>query len=325
MASRTLTFPGDLFPEGTSLGAYPATDWGAHYPSGDPAVYSTAVDTQTVTAGAVTFTGLSDGADYYACGDVGSGTYRYQLFSVPTPADVQPLDSDLTAIAALSTTSYGRSLLALADAAAGRTSLGLGSAATHAHSDYLAASSAPVVPWANWRPFSAKIESIPRPMLGTGTAHGMSSGRIVLAACSEPLRAGVTYSWLKFLYSTAPTTPTNQWACLIDGATMNVLRSSTDLTTTAFSNSTYATFTLSSTYTPASDIAKPYVGLLITASSLSGLLYGTTAPGLMVSSALSESDLFGWGASGLTTPLADGVSAGTVGTGFNFFPYYLIG
>lgn len=240
-------------------------------------------------------------------------------------ADVQPLDSDLTAIAALSTTSYGRSLLELADAAAGRTSLGLGSAATHAHSDYLAASSAPVVPWANWRPFSAKIESIPRPMLGTGSTHGMSSGRILLAACSEPLRAGVTYSWLTFLYATAPTSPTHQWACLIDGSTMKVLRSSTDLTTTTVTNGTYVTFTLSSTYTPASDIAKPYVGLLITASSLSSLLYGVQAPGLMVSSALSESNLFGWGASGLTTPLADEASAGTVGTGFTFFPYYLIG
>lgn len=41
-------------------------------------------------------------------------------------ANVQPLDSDLTAIAALSTTSYGRSLLALADAAAGRAALGVG-------------------------------------------------------------------------------------------------------------------------------------------------------------------------------------------------------
>lgn len=36
----------------------------------------------------------------------------------------QPLDSDLTAIAALTTTAYGRALLALADAAAGRTALG---------------------------------------------------------------------------------------------------------------------------------------------------------------------------------------------------------
>lgn len=42
-------------------------------------------------------------------------------------ASYQPLDSDLTAIAALATTSFGRSFLALADAAAGRTLLGLGS------------------------------------------------------------------------------------------------------------------------------------------------------------------------------------------------------
>lgn len=39
--------------------------------------------------------------------------------------DAQPLDSDLTAIAALTTTSYGRSTLSLADAAAGRAYFGL--------------------------------------------------------------------------------------------------------------------------------------------------------------------------------------------------------
>lgn len=38
---------------------------------------------------------------------------------------VQPLDADLTAIAALTTTSFGRSLLALADASAARTALGV--------------------------------------------------------------------------------------------------------------------------------------------------------------------------------------------------------
>lgn len=42
----------------------------------------------------------------------------------------QPLDSDLTAIAAVTTTSYGRALLALADAAALRTAASLGSLAT---------------------------------------------------------------------------------------------------------------------------------------------------------------------------------------------------
>ena len=42
----------------------------------------------------------------------------------------QPLDSDLTAIAALSTTSYGRALLALADAAALRTAAAVGTVST---------------------------------------------------------------------------------------------------------------------------------------------------------------------------------------------------
>lgn len=42
----------------------------------------------------------------------------------------QPLDSDLTAIAALTTTAYGRAFLALADAAAARTALALGTLAT---------------------------------------------------------------------------------------------------------------------------------------------------------------------------------------------------
>lgn len=40
--------------------------------------------------------------------------------------DAQPLDSDLTSIAALSTTTFGRSLLTQADAAAARTTLGAG-------------------------------------------------------------------------------------------------------------------------------------------------------------------------------------------------------
>lgn len=52
------------------------------------------------------------------------------LSSATAASTYQPLDSDLTAIAALTTTAYGRSLLALADAAAGRTLLGLGSLAT---------------------------------------------------------------------------------------------------------------------------------------------------------------------------------------------------
>lgn len=48
----------------------------------------------------------------------------------------QPVDADLTAIAALTTTSYGRALLALVDAAALRTVAGLGTVATHAATEF---------------------------------------------------------------------------------------------------------------------------------------------------------------------------------------------
>jgi hypothetical protein len=54
----------------------------------------------------------------------------------------QPVDSDLTAIAALTTTSFGRSFLALANAAAGRTLLELGSAATQSSAAFDAAGAA---------------------------------------------------------------------------------------------------------------------------------------------------------------------------------------
>ena len=60
-----------------------------------------------------------------AWGDI-TGTLSDQTDLQSALTGRQPLDSDLTAIAALTTTTYGRSLLTLADAAAGRSSLGLG-------------------------------------------------------------------------------------------------------------------------------------------------------------------------------------------------------
>jgi len=64
----------------------------------------------------------------------GTNSGDQDLSSYATTAAVaagyQPLDSDLTAIAALTTTSFGRALLALADAAALRTAAAVGTMAT---------------------------------------------------------------------------------------------------------------------------------------------------------------------------------------------------
>ena len=71
-----------------------------------------------------------------------AGTNTTQIATTAfVAAGYQPLDSDLTAIAALTTTSYGLALLALADAAALRTAAALGTAATANSTDFVAAAS----------------------------------------------------------------------------------------------------------------------------------------------------------------------------------------
>lgn len=71
-----------------------------------------------------------------------SDPHTQYLLETAAAAAYQPLDSDLTALAALTTTEYGRSLLELTDAAALRTSLGLGTAAESSTSDFDSAGTA---------------------------------------------------------------------------------------------------------------------------------------------------------------------------------------
>ena len=88
--------------------------------------------THTGTQGVNTISGLGGAATLnvgttagtVAAGDDSRITGALQASTAATT--YQPLDSDLTAIAALSTTSFGRSLLTQADAAAARTTLGAG-------------------------------------------------------------------------------------------------------------------------------------------------------------------------------------------------------
>lgn len=83
------------------------------------------------------------------------------LTTAAAAAAYQPLDADLTAIAALTTTTFGRSLLTQADATAARTTLGLGTAATQASTAFLQlAGGAQTVAGSQTTTFSAAVASI---------------------------------------------------------------------------------------------------------------------------------------------------------------------
>jgi hypothetical protein len=102
MATFSLTRV-DVFPDGTSVGAYPAANWSQAQlpPSGAPQGSSTA--TATMTSGTASFTGLADGTRYYFGAQV-SGTWRYVTgVSSPASAESRVLAAD-----------YGVSLLATA-------------------------------------------------------------------------------------------------------------------------------------------------------------------------------------------------------------------
>jgi chemotaxis protein histidine kinase CheA len=84
---------------------------------------------------------VQTGADAFTKRAIGAASSTDLLDRAAGDGRYQPLDSDLTAIAALSTTSFGRGLLVLADAAAGRTAFGLGTAALADTEDFQPADS----------------------------------------------------------------------------------------------------------------------------------------------------------------------------------------
>lgn len=97
-------------------------------------------------------------------------------------AFAQPLDSDLTALAALATTAFGRGFLDLADAAAGRTKLGLGTAALSASGDFQPIDSdltaiAALTTTATGRSLLAGVDAAAlRTILALGTAATVNTG-----------------------------------------------------------------------------------------------------------------------------------------------------
>jgi hypothetical protein len=100
----------------------------------------------------------------------------------------QPLDADLTAIAALATTAYGRAFLVLADAAAGRTALALGTAATSNTTAFDAAGAAA----------AAQAASDPSGAAATAQAAAIASSSASLTAALArltPLDANHLHAW----------------------------------------------------------------------------------------------------------------------------------
>lgn len=83
-----------------------------------------------ILAALLTVDGAGSGLDADLLDGQSSAAFEVAGAAAAAQAASQPLDSDLTAIAALTTTSFGRSLLEAANAAALRTLAGLGGAAT---------------------------------------------------------------------------------------------------------------------------------------------------------------------------------------------------
>ena len=86
MANFTLNVPAAIFPNGTSVSAYPARGQSPTVPG----PLGTAINTQTISAGACTFTGLTDGESYVAFGVV-NGAYRRVGFTLPEPVPETPM------------------------------------------------------------------------------------------------------------------------------------------------------------------------------------------------------------------------------------------
>lgn len=153
-------------------------------------------------------------------------------------AALQPLDPDLTAIAALSTSSFGRSLLTQADASAARTTLGAGTSSFSGVYTDLSSIPSTFTPAAHTQAFST-LTSTPTTLSGYGITDSQPLDTELTAL------AGLTSAADKLPYFTGSgtagvTTFTTAGRSLVDDADSTAMRSTLGLGTLATQSGTFS-------------------------------------------------------------------------------------
>lgn len=158
----------------------------------------------------------------------------------------------------------------------------------------------------------ALYETFDRDMCNEVNTALLSSGRLSLQAIYLP--AGTVVSSISFWSATtAAGTPTNQLFGLYDSS-LNLLRSSTNDTTTAWAANSKKTLSLTSTFTTTYS-GIHYLGLMVTATTVPTIKGNTARTGGQMQAAAPS--MGGTSTTGLTTALpATAAAPGTVTTSF---------
>jgi len=202
-------------------------------------------------------------------------------------ASSQPVDADLTAIALLTTTSYGRSLLTLAAASDLRTAAGTTNATMRTGAFYESMS---------------RVEAI--------SAAAQTSGTLYMHSIT--LQPGQTITSITVLNgNTSLSGHTNHWAGVWDSSRV-CLAISPDATNTAWGSNSAKTFTMGTPYAnPGATALQLYVGIMV-AGVTTGNFISCNA---MVSATVSVAPTFcATSTTGMTSPPAVGSTAGALST-----------
>jgi lysophospholipase L1-like esterase len=363
LASAAATFFRKLIPTGTA-GTITHADGGAWTISsllGTPYISQKrtgdAVERAILTESAIAFGNGTDAVDFsISRTGAGIGTVTGKL-RPGTPSNTldaadkayvdgyaQPLDSELTAIAGLSSaadrvpyftgsgtaslatfTAAGRALVDDADAAAQRTTLGLGTAATAGSAstsaegivelanatEVLTGTDTTRVPTpsviapfaAHTRVSGALAETVPRHF--PASAITLTSGCLHLVAISLP--ADLTVTSITFVSGAGLSGLSNQWFGLFNSSRVP-LRLTADDTSTAWALNSAKTLNLSSTYTTTTG-GLFYLGICVVASGM-GTIAAQASTSIMTGFAPIIS---GSSSTGLTNPASCPNPAGSLG------------